>query len=374
MSKEYNFLKENISTGNLFARDELGHDLVMIAALLGQVSDLEFLLEKGLNPSTPSFYGSTPWIMTNDCSSHPDPKILNILLNYGCMEPYRFLNPRKFFYYDYGVKYFMMETKGRENIKEVLKISNKKLLREVEKKAIFEDSIHTGLFNSIHLIKRLRPNIDEQLLLPLTEATKRIVLYIPDNYLVNILPLLDSFTDKRLIRFISNMEEELDVRSHDRIKSISEMIAFLKFKKEPIGDISYFKDSEQLYKHLNTICQRLSQPNRIFEYPEYVLNLDGLSPAEGISLYIPKKGHELVDLGAALSICVGNGIYSEKTSHNQSYILILKDTGSGKPVGCIEFRYDSIIEAKGYDNSLLDKKLVNSVKKLLESNLKSFES
>jgi hypothetical protein len=116
--------------------------------------------------------------------------------------------------------------------------------------------------------------------------------------------------------------------------------------------LSYLPKKPKDIHHLHESCLRtlpkVGQKDYDLQQREDILMLDGKEMDNGLTLRVPKRHFDLVDLGEVLGFCIGNGAYSRKVFERKSSIVALFDKKG--PVYGIEFSRYSILEAQGFGN------------------------
>lgn len=124
-----------------------------------------------------------------------------------------------------------------------------------------------------------------------------------------------------------------------------------------------------LHDTLNLISQKRSK--KLIQLPAQVelceeikkndLELRNQLDQYGLDYTIPLTNHDLINLGFALSICIGNDNYIEESLNNTSAYMVLNNKLSNKPIYCISFTLNPkgsycnmapgiIREARGFRN------------------------
>jgi hypothetical protein len=100
------------------------------------------------------------------------------------------------------------------------------------------------------------------------------------------------------------------------------------------------------YHVVNNNSLKLTQPK--------ILPLNQLSFNKNLEIMVPDNNNQLVEVGSALSMCVGNGTYLNKILNNQSMILFILDKKTKETVYYIELDNDfKVLQAKGFKNNLM---------------------
>ena len=93
---------------------------------------------------------------------------------------------------------------------------------------------------------------------------------------------------------------------------------------------------------------------------EYTGDEHVLEMSDGeFAITLAKDTHELINVGAAMDICVGS--YASEAIDRRCTILVLRCLENYSTVGCIELRDTVVVQAKGVNNKLLrnrDRKFV----------------
>jgi len=110
-----------------------------------------------------------------------------------------------------------------------------------------------------------------------------------------------------------------------------------------------YKNVVLIHDFLNIEGQKQCQENYYLNQDE-IEHIDGLEFEEGLFIGVPLTNHELIEVGALLNHCVGNGTYSSKVLNKESNIITFKDK-ENYLLGCVEFANGKVIQSKGYSNS-----------------------
>lgn len=260
-----------------------------------------------------------------------------------------------------GQREFKITSDKNILLEEILNIKNKLLLNQFYS-VIFDDcqgKVNTEMLNIIFVVKKIRPEIDEQLLLPLIKKYSHSA-FIPDNLILPLQNMLASYNDKRIVKMFSNYEQD------DFLED--SVIMYQRLLENDLEIDQVLPPKPKNIREIHTILTRESSKIKQLKYK---LNQDdfynGIMVGE-YEIFIPQTSHDLIEIGNQLSICVGNGYYAEQILKKYSKVLCLKKDNKFKY--CIEFSYSSnniIIQARGFANANMDKKLVD----LLLSTLKN---
>ncbi len=106
----------------------------------------------------------------------------------------------------------------------------------------------------------------------------------------------------------------------------------------------------------------LDLSNREIEYSEKEKSREG--ETEGVSIKLPEDTAKLTDIGDAMHICVGQ--YGDSAVKKECTIYYMENT-DGKYVGCIEMQRNTLTQAKGYCNKMLQGKTAQALKAWVET-------
>jgi len=167
---------------------------------------------------------------------------------------------------------------------------------------------------------------------------------------ISSLALESKIPNAHLLRLCKSDKSEVNSFTDD-LRSM-----FLKHKKHMLEAMEHISVSridtiKKLHDFFDLETRKMSQP--LFDLPihSHIARLDGKELAEGLKIALPKTSHDLVELGRALNLCVGNGDYAGRQKNGESTILATIDS-DGKFKHCLEIsKRDSIMQFKSYSNA-----------------------
>jgi hypothetical protein len=241
-------------------------------------------------------------------------------------------------------------------LEEALNIKNKGLLKQFYSVIVNDTNkkVNTEMMNIIFLVKKIFPEIDEQLLQPLIKSYQHSA-FISSDLLIPLQNMLKSYNEKRVVSLFANYKED------DFLEDTVIMYERLFNNDLEINNI--LPESPKSIRELHSIfsreCSKIKTPkNSLNQKLPHLVN----QKLNDLEFFIPDTSHDLINIGNSLSICVGNGYYAEKIIKKQSSVVALKNS-QGKFVYCIEFHKGYIIQARGFANKDMDS---NLKKQLLE--------
>lgn len=259
--------------------------------------------------------------------------------------PFKFLTEKEHLNFSFPA---LMAPKSN-SVQDLLELKNKFIIKNINNKILTSKfQINSAMLNRIIFLKQLNPNLDEQLLLPLIKE------YSPSDYFflskknIQIFKLFfQRLSVKRQIKIVSSSTNKNEMK--DTILMLSRII------KEAPEYLNNFhiktKSITDLHDQCSYIIRKLNHPLFSLNQKNNILQLEGAGLKE-FTIKIPKTSHDLLDLGDALSICVGNGYYAQSAKRGMISIIALYK--ENKPHGCIEIRGNKIVQAKGHRNQPLD--------------------
>lgn len=254
---------------------------------------------------------------------------------------------------------FPLSSEKNVVLEEILNIKNKALLKQ------FYTVLHnpttnksnTEMLNLIFLVKKIFPNVDEQLLLPLMKFYSHSA-FISSDLLLPLQNMLQIYNEKRVISIFSSYEKD------DFLEDTVEMYQRIFDNDLEINEI--MPKAPKNIRELHSIFWRELSKIKV---PKNKLNqqLDSLKGAivGNFKIFVPETTHDLINIGNTLSICVGNGYYGEKVMKKQSQIVSLVNS-ENKYCYCVEFSKTNIIQARGFANKEMDRELQSKLQGLLK--------
>lgn len=245
-------------------------------------------------------------------------------------------------------------------LEEMLNIKNKALLRQFYEVLVNDTTkkVNTEMLNIIFLVKKIFPQIDEQLLLPLIKTYSHSA-FVSSDLLLPLQNMLNSYNEKRVVGLFSNYQED------DFLEDTVEMYGRLFENDIEINEV--LPKQPKNIRELHTIFWRelakVKVPKKTLK--QELPHLDQKNIGD-FKVFVPQTTHDLINIGNTLSICVGNGYYAEKILRSQCNIIALVDKG-GRYKYCIEFHRGQIIQARGFANENANKELQSLILKALEN-------
>lgn len=246
-------------------------------------------------------------------------------------------------------------------LEEIVGIKNKALLKQFYEVIYNEKDkkVNTEMMNIVFLVKKIFPQIDEQLLLPLVRVYKHSA-FISSDYLLPLQNMLSIYNEKRIIGIFSNYGDE-----EDFLEDTVAMYTRVFQNNVNVNDI--FPEKPKNIRELHTIfsreCVKISEPKSLLN--QKLTYLAGKKVGD-FDVFIPETTYDLINIGNPLNICVGNGLYAQKVIKKQCNIIALKDS-SGKFTYCIEFNRNGIIQARGRSNVSMTGELLKKLQEVLLS-------
>lgn len=241
-------------------------------------------------------------------------------------------------------------------LEEMLNIKNKGLLKLFYEVIVNDKNkkVNTEMMNIIFLVKKIVPEIDEQLLQPLIKPYQHSA-FISSDLLVPLQNMLKGYNERRIVSLFSTYQED------DFLEDTVIMYERLFNNDLEINEImpKAPKNIRELHTIFTRECSKIKTPKNSLNQKLDFLQGQKL---EDLEFFIPETSHDLINIGNSLSICVGNGYYAEKIIKKQSSVVALKNP-QGKFMYCIEFHKGSIIQARGFSNADMKNELKQ---KLLE--------
>jgi hypothetical protein len=258
------------------------------------------------------------------------------------------------------IKPYIVTNEKKPELEELLNIKNKLLLKQFYE-VIYNpetNKVNTEMMNIIFLVKKIHPNIDEQILQPLIKKYSHSA-FISSDHLIPLENMLKIYNEKRIVSIFSNYEED------DFVEDT--VIMYQRLFENDIEISHVMPEKPKNIRELHTIfsreCSKIKVPkNQLKQNLEHINNRQ-LS-AE-LVLFVPETTHDLISIGNPLSICVGNGYYGEKVLKKQCNIVAVQDKNK-KFIYCIEFHRGQIIQARGFRNSNMPMNLQTDFLKLLK--------
>lgn len=108
------------------------------------------------------------------------------------------------------------------------------------------------------------------------------------------------------------------------------------------------KTLTQLHDCAVRALPKLNQDDFPLNQREDIVVLDGKPFDDTLTIKVPKTHYDMIDLGEALSFCIGNGSYSRNVANRKSSVIALFE--GGQPRYGIQFSRYRILEAQGFGN------------------------
>ena len=124
---------------------------------------------------------------------------------------------------------------------------------------------------------------------------------------------------------------------------------------------------------LSRVSRRMKQPNvpLLVESRFLLDSLEGYvfdSSAGPLMVNFPQSGHDLIDYGEILGICVGNGSYAKSANDGKIVLIGLRNAVTGRHYGMVEVALPSfrLVQAKTNQNAILPSDVQQEVKRVLD--------
>ena len=255
---------------------------------------------------------------------------------------------------------FLVSHEKNVTLEEMLNIKNKALLRQFYDVLLDDKNkkVNTEMLNIIFLVKKIFPEIDEQLLLPLVKKYSHSA-FISSDLLVPLQNMLSGYNEKRVVSLFSCYEED------DFLEDTVEMYGRLFENDIEINEI--LPKQPKNIRELHTIFWRelakVKVPKRTLVQTLPHLEKKSIGDYE---VFIPQSSHDLINIGNSLSICVGNGYYADKIMKKQCNIIALTDK-NGRYKFCVEFHKNTILQARGFANENAPAALRNQILQAIDT-------
>lgn len=242
------------------------------------------------------------------------------------------------------IKAFAITKEKNEELETILNIKNKALLKQFYEVVFDEKSkkVNTEMMNLIFLVKKIFPDVDEQLLQPMIKKYTHSA-FVSSDHLLPLQNMLSVYNERRVIGLFAAYGDEEDfledtVIMYERLfNNDVEVNNVMPEKPKNIRELHtlFTRECGKIKTIKNKLNQNLSHLN------EKVVG--------DCTIFIPETSYDLINIGNSLGICVGNGYYAEKVLKKQCNIVALKDN-KGKFKYCIEFYRGSILQGRAYAN------------------------
>lgn len=242
------------------------------------------------------------------------------------------------------------------DIENVLGLKNKAILKKFYDVIKNDNKINTEMLNIIFTVKNIFPDINEQIIEPLIKTYSHSA-FIKEDLIVDVQNMLMNYNQKRVISLFSNYVED------DFLEDTVIMYKDLFENDILIDDIlpKKPKNIRELHTLFTRECRKIKQPKSMLNQKR-IDNLQNLVIDE-YKVFIPETTFDLIDIGNALSICVGNGYYAKKVLKKQCNIIALK---KGKDFKfCVEFDINHLIQCRGWGNASMNNNLVKKIKEII---------
>ena len=255
-----------------------------------------------------------------------------------------------------------------KSIGETFSISNKRILKKIDENKLMGNKFNSILFNLLFLIKESFEDIDDQLLEPMVlNYENKLYGELNQEDVKSIVQLLRFFNKKRVVSLMSYLSEDPEDLNYLKLagmalKKIQPLVIenkldiFKILPKKP-------KKFKEIYVKININLLKLEQVNKRLNQ-EDIEFLDG-QKWEGFLLEVPSESYDLIHLGTNLNICIGNGFYASRITEKDSFLIVLKK--DNKPIYCVQFDKNSLIQAKGKNNKIMPKQLEKKLEIMLLS-------
>lgn len=232
---------------------------------------------------------------------------------------------------------------------------HKPLIKMVYEKTIDEYFVYPYFYRTLLSLKRIIPELDEQWFYSLENYTIEELKFIYEyeegfsnlsSFLIN-----KGYSKRKIFNIITRNinEEKRNKVDNGYLNDIVSMF-------NTLGTMSWEGSLRKKHKDVILIHDFLTVEIRKQSQENYYLNqveiefLDGKEFEEEIFLSVPLTNYDLIEVGALLNHCVGNGTYSSKVLNKESNILTFKDKDEIL-LACVEIYKGKVIQSKGYSNS-----------------------
>lgn len=233
--------------------------------------------------------------------------------------------------------------------------NHKPLVKLIYEKTIDEYYISPYFYRSLFSLKRMIPELDEQWFYALKDydIDDLKFIYEYEEGLLNVSKLLLElgFSKRKVFNILTKKlnEENRNKVDNGFLNDIVSMYNNLKAMSWTGRIKGKYKNVVLIHDFLNIEIRKQSQENYYLNQDE-IEHIDGQEFEEGLFISVPLTNHELIEVGALLNHCVGNGTYSSKVLNKESNIITFKDK-ENYLLGCVEFANGKVIQSKGYSNS-----------------------
>lgn len=209
---------------------------------------------------------------------------------------------------------------------------------------IVNDPKHVAYCKLAETLSRAKFNIDKLIQMP-TLFSAHPTLDMAFSLRVKDITLLRHYyNDNRIFTLLSaGAKEKGELRdTMDMIERIRDRKPDLRFLPKKPKHLTALHDSAV------RALPKINQDDFDLRQREDILMLDNLVLDGNLVIRVPKTHYDMIDLGEALSFCIGNGSYSRKVANRKSSVVALFEEGKAR-YG-IEFSRYHITEAQGFGN------------------------
>lgn len=193
------------------------------------------------------------------------------------------------------------------------------------------------------------------------ESMKHLNLFSSDNQRINfIVSCLNADATT-----IQDTQAMLQTLSLYRYPTYEPSVFLLDFMNNFRGKLT------NIVKIHNWLAMHVINKNSIKFNQEKLATLEGLTFNKRYTLHVPSHNNELIEAGAKMMICVGNGAYLDSILQKRSMILLINDE-EGSPQFCVQVGYDlKVIQAQGIKNKPMTDKTLSDLVYILETKLQN---
>lgn len=224
---------------------------------------------------------------------------------------------------------------------------------------------NTKFINFFKLLKSIRPDIDKD----------NLINMIPNKWdfdyntapVDDLIMILKYYNDKRLVKLLEGelLERHYIYDSARTLQQISEEVDGDGNRIISEEEIKDFLPSKP--KNIKEIHDAFIKISRKIEQSNYVLNQNNIShidkqKIDDYLIWVPQFNHDLIEIGNAMNICVGNGWYGKRVKEKEINIIVLKK--GDRNCVCFEYTNGKIAQSKMHSNAAFQDGRVKS--RLLE--------
>src|SRR5690606_27345019 len=194
------------------------------------------------------------------------------------------------------IRPYIITNEKKPELEQLLNIKNKLLLKQFYE-VIYDpqsQKVNTEMMNIIFLVKKIHPEIDEQILQPLIKRYSHSA-FISSDFLLPLENMLKIYNEKRIVSIFSNYEED------DFIEDT--VIMYQRLFENDIEISHVMPEKPKNIRELHTIfsreCSKIKVPkNKLNQNLEH---LHGKALSPDLFLFVPETTHDLISIGNPLS-------------------------------------------------------------------------